>query len=247
MHVDDFHALTTGSVTQPDGAPATLSVRDLGLLKVESGRLGACDPFVQLDAPLVTRVEPGTYPVRLTMADVSEDQDGSDLREAFLSLVIAEGTTASVEPARSEDAGSPPVGEWFGVGVDAGTVAFVDAAAIAPGMPEDAARWYDEVFDSGRPDSWFNQMDAGDVYPPGAANIVLPRAGNGENIVLSHSGWGDGFYPLVVTRGANGEILAVHIDLLVVGPDQEESGNQPTGVSDPGRSRPWFLRRLLGR
>lgn len=44
MQVGDFHALKTGAVTQPDGAPAHLTVRDLGLLIVESGRLGHVTP-----------------------------------------------------------------------------------------------------------------------------------------------------------------------------------------------------------
>lgn len=155
------------------------------------------------------------------------------MREAFLSVVLAEGTPASVEPAQSEGAGAPPAGEWYGVGVDAGTVSFVDVDAIGPGMPEDASSWYQEVFDSGREDSWFNRMDADDPLPAGTANVILPRAANGENLVLSHSGWGDGFYPLVVTRDADGAILGVHIDLLVVGSeDEEESAAEAAPDSD---------------
>ena len=219
MKADDFHALRTGQVAQPDGAVATLTVRDLGDLQVTSGRLAACDPFVNLVDPLVTLVEPGTYPVRVTVADVSEEQDGSHLREAFLSLILAEGTAATIEPAHSESAGPPPAGQWYGVGVDAGTVAFTDASAIASGMPENPRTWYDELFDNGRPDSWFSLMDADGDQLPGFANIVLPRATDGANLVLSHSGWGDGFYPLVLTRDADGTVLGVHLDLLVVGPD----------------------------
>lgn len=249
MHVDDFHALRTGAVTQPDGSPALLTVHDLGLLNVESGRLGACDPFVQLDAPLVTGIEPGTYPVRVTVADVSDEQDGSHLREAFLSVVLAEGTPVRVDPAESETDGPPPAGEWFGVGVDAGTVAFVDVDAIGPGMPEDPRSWYHEVFDSGREDSWFNQMDADQPWPPGTANVLLPRAANGENLVLSHSGWGDGFYPVVVTRAADGGILGVHIDLLVVGPDEEDAAAEtaPDPDSEPAQARPGLWGRLFRR
>lgn len=42
-----------------------------------------------------------------------------------------------------------------------------------------------------------------------------PGAGDGENVVLSHSGWGDGFYPVVTTHDAEGRLLGVHLDLLV--------------------------------
>lgn len=221
MRIEDFHALRSGAVRQPDGTLATLAVRDLGELHVRSGRLAACDPFVQLDSPLITPIPTGTFPVRVTIADVSDEQDGSHLREAFLSVVIAEGMPASIEPAESEASGAPAPGKWFGIGVDAGTVAFVDATVIETGMPEDSSTWYEDVFDTGRPDSWFAQMDGNDNCFPGTANIVLPRASNMENLVLSHSGWGDGFYPLAVTRDRDGHMLGVHIDLLVVGPDEE--------------------------
>jgi len=76
--------------------------------------------------------------------------------------------------------------------------------------------WYD-VFDSGEPDSWFSLMDSPDHYRRGAANIVMPRAGAGENVVLSYSGWGDGVYPVMLTRDADGAPLGLHIDLGVVG------------------------------
>ncbi|QIK66207.1 DUF4241 domain-containing protein [Nocardioides sp. HDW12B] len=229
MADDDFHALTVGSLTQPDGTTVTLEVRDLGRLAVPSGRLAACDPFVQLERPFVTPVRPGSYPVRVTLADVSEQQDGSHVREAFLSVVTGEGTVAVVEPAGSESEGAPPDGEWFVVGVDAGTVAVVDASAIGPGMPEDPGSWYDEVFDSGRADSWFASMDAEDDCPAGTANVRLPRAADGGNLVLSHSGWGDGSYPVVVTRDADGGMLGVHLDLLVVSPGA--TSTPPDGVS----------------
>jgi hypothetical protein len=60
-------------------------------------------------------------------------------------------------------------------------------------------------------------MDAPAPLPAGYANITLPLAADGENLVLSHSGWGDGFYPVVGSWDGDGRLLAVHIDLQVVG------------------------------
>ena len=34
--------------------------------------------------------------------------------------------------------------------------------------------------------------------------------------MIIHSGWGDGTYPLIGGYDANGELVAVHIDLFVV-------------------------------
>ena len=202
----NFYALVSGPVPSPfeeddEYSPADtvpLSVVDLGVLRVPSGRVEACDPFVTLGDGPVFEVEPGDYPVRVTVADV----------EAYLSLVLADGEPASVEAAQ-------PVRGRGIVCVDAGAVAFVDHHAVATAMPPQDD-WYD-VFDSGEPDSWFSLMDSPDHYRRGAANIVMPRAGAGENVVLSYSGWGDGVYPVMLTRGADGAPLGLHIDLGVVG------------------------------
>ena len=202
----NFYALVSGPVPSPfeeddEYSPADtvpLSVVDLGVLRVPSGRVEACDPFVTLGDGPVFEVGPCDYPGRVTVADV----------EAYLSLVLADGEPASVEAAQ-------PVRGRGIVCVDAGAVAFVDHDAVATAMPPQDD-WYD-VFDSGEPDSWFSLMDSPDHYRRGAANIVMPRAGAGENVVLSYSGWGDGVYPVMLTRDADGAPLGLHIDLGVVG------------------------------
>ena len=211
----NFYALVSGPVPSPfeeddEYSPADtvpLSVVDLGVLRVPSGRVEACDPFVTLGDDPVFEVEPGDYPVKATVADV----------EAYLSLVLADGEPASVEAAQ-------PVRGRGIVCVDAGAVAFVDHDAVATAMPPQDD-WYD-VFDSGEPDSWFFLMDSPDHYRRGAANIVMPRAGAGENVVLSYSGWGDGVYPVMLTRDADGAPLGLHIDLGVVGEFDDEEGDE---------------------
>ncbi|WP_454041037.1 DUF4241 domain-containing protein [Cellulosimicrobium sp. Marseille-Q8652] len=219
-----FHALRTGPAagTGPDGGPdLTLTVHDLGELVVPSGRIEASDPFTMLGEGLVVRVAPGRYPVRVTVADVSDEQDGSHLREAYLSVVLADGEVATVEPVVPEGAdGAPEEGTAYGVPVDAGTVAFADAAAVATLMPD--GDWYEDVFDSGEDTSWFSLVDSAEHLFEGVANIVLPGAPHGENVVLAHSGWGDGFYPLVRTVAADGTVLALHLDLLVATPRPDD-------------------------
>lgn len=226
MEITGFHALATADVEQMDGGRARLTVHELGTVKVPSGRLGACDPFVDIEQPLPLELpEPGEYPVFVTVADVSEAQDGSHLREAYLSVVIAEGEAVALRPAavaemdddEDEDDDDDQVIEdgepMYGIPVDSGTVAFVDADAVDEAMPEDT----EPVFDSGKDDSWFALMDSAEHFREGCANIVMPLAENGENVVLAHSGWGDGFYPVVATFDADDKLLAIHIDLLVVG------------------------------
>jgi hypothetical protein len=217
----NFHALRTRPAPVGE-AMFGLTVHELGMLRVRSGRLEASDPFVNLGVAgvaIVTDVPPGDYPVLLTVADTSEAQDGSEPREAYLSLVIAAGDAVTIGPALPpgvDEAGLP--GDIYtGVPVEAGAVAFADADAVTACMPPDQGSWYSWVFDSGEPGSWFARMDDPAHLRAGAANVVLPLATSGENLVLAHSGWGDGYYEVVKSYAADGSLLGVHIDLEVVG------------------------------
>jgi hypothetical protein len=242
MDLADFYALQTATAPLLGERDVKLSVVDLGVLRVPSGLLGASDPYVELDEGVVIPIPPGDYPVRVTIADVSEEQDGSHPREAYLSVVLSDSPTTTVAAASGVD-GPPPEGQYFGVGVDAGTVAFVDSAAVAASMPADGGTWYDDVFDSESPDAWFTIMDNDAPLPAGLANIVMPLAADGENVVLSHSGWGDGWYPVLETRNSDGELTGIHIDLQVVGVVEEEPDEVP--VDPPAPSG--FFARLFGR
>ncbi|MGC4154343.1 MAG: DUF4241 domain-containing protein [Propionicimonas sp.] len=230
------------------------TVHDLGELKIPSGRLEASDPFVNLGDGLVVTIPPGTYPVRVTVADVSEKQDGSHLRESYLSVVLAEGTTTRVEYLVPDGATAPDdPEEFYGVGVDAGTVGFADAEAVARYMPE--GDWYSDLFDNGRDDSWFALMDSPDHCIAGCANIVLPTAPDGENLVLAHSGWGDGFYPVLGSYDAEGRLLAVHIDLFVEEAEETADSIEPEPDTAPTAQpesppseepRPGLWKRIFG-
>lgn len=54
------------------------------------------------------------------------------------------------------------------------------------------------------------------IIRSGLANLILPLAQNGENIIIIHAGWGDGRYPVVGSFDVNHQLLAVHIDFFVV-------------------------------
>ena len=229
MRLSDFFALIPGDAPLVTGAVGELTVHELGVLRVPSGTLGAADPFVALDRPITVRIPPGDHPVAVTIADVSTQRDGSHLREAYLSLIISDAPPATIEPVPGPD-GPPEPGSFFGVAVDAGTVAFFDADAVETSMPNDGDTWYDEVFDTGEPGSWFDIMDSEAPLRPGTANIEMPSAQAGENVILAHSGWGDGLYPLLQTLDADGRLTGVHIDLQVVGsPPDAEPAPQATG------------------
>jgi Protein of unknown function (DUF4241) len=189
-------------------------VVDCGDLALSSGHLVAADPFVTLTSwNRYYLVPPGAYPVRVTIDETIE-------REMYVSLILA--PTSEIERRLLNPYGpdgepypEPEVGSFYGIAVDAGTVCFVDGEAVQRGMPLDESSWSDELFENEKDDSWFHLMDDPAHIRAGLANIPLPRASDEANIVISHSGWGDGFYPVVGGYDADGNLVAVHIDLLL--------------------------------
>jgi hypothetical protein len=214
-------ALRSEVTISTEQGPRFLWTVACGDLLLPSGRLVACDPFVFLqprDNPHVI-VPQGRFPVIVTLADVSPAQDRSHTREAYASVIFAQGQEAHRKALALVQAGQerPELtdGDYIGFGVDAGTACFVDDATISACMP-DPDTWYEELFENDRADCWFKQMDDPGNIREGIANIVLPLAKQGENIVLFHSGWGDGTYPVVGSFDQAGRLLAVHIDFFVV-------------------------------
>lgn len=222
-NVSFWSALDDGRrVSVDNGEHYILSVIDCGVLLMPTGRLVACDPFAGLQKAynLCLQVPPGRYRVLVTLADVSDANDGSHMREAYATLMLDE---AAVEASRriitpSGDNPCPPEMDdnsaFYGFPVDAGAACFVDQGAVEDLMPD--GDWYADLFDNGASNSWFGRMDDPSHIREGIANIPLPLATQGENIVIIHSGWGDGRYPVVGGYDASGRLVRVHIDFLVV-------------------------------
>ena len=222
-----WRALVDGERFVVDDQLYVSQVVDCGELVVPTGQLVACDPFAAMQRggnPAIS-IPPGRYPVKVTLLDVSGRGDGSHIREAYASLLLsdrAEVTRRELVSRRFPDEPVPgsAADEFNGFPVDAGTACFVDDGALVYGMPLRES-WYDMLFDNGEPTSWFALMDDPGHIHRGIANIPLPLAQDGANIVVIHSGWGDGIYPLVGGYDATGELVAVHIDFYVA-PEPED-------------------------
>lgn len=212
----------TEATVQVNGGRYQLTTLKCGVLKVPSGKLVCCDPFAAMEKTgnVFITVPVGEYHVEVTLADVSPELDGSHIREAYASLLIDESKTEidrrclqpTVDGKPTGDILAP--GEFFGFGVDAGTACFVDAAALEEGMP-DASNWYEELFENDTPECWFDRMDDPNHVRAGIADIPLPESKVGNNLILFHSGWGDGFYPVIGGYDESGSLVAVHIDFFV--------------------------------
>ncbi len=221
-------------VISNQGDQIELSTISCGKLNLPSGKLVTCDPFAGMtkSGNSFVQVPPGEYEVIVTLADVSSNLDGTHIREAYASLIIdktkIESSRKFLEPTKN---GEPTnqilqAGEFWGYGVDAGTACFADADAIEATMPEEGS-WYEGLFDNGRDDCWFNQMDSKTLIRKGLANIQLPNSD--KNLILFHSGWGDGFYPVIGGYDSNNNLVAVHTDFFVVdiSENEVESASKP--------------------
>ena len=87
--------------------------------------------------------------------------------------------------------------EFFGFGVDAGLGCFVDAEGVA--AAKEAISWDFEMF-----------MGVDAEHP-----MKLDLDG-GHTMVVFSSGWGDGSYPSWIGRSAEGDVVCLVADLLVV-------------------------------
>jgi hypothetical protein len=192
-----------------------------GNLTVPTGQLVACDPFAFMRAggnPFVP-CPTGTFPVHVTLAEVSERQDRSHIREAYASITFRSGNATHRRPlALARKGETAPVlkgDEYAGFQVDAGTACFVDDALTKSCMPGEGTRLA-ELFENDRDDCWFARMDDPAHIRAGIANIKLPLGHNGENLILFHSGWGDGHFPVIGSFDAQGQLIAVRIDFFVI-------------------------------
>lgn len=190
-----------------DGEKVTMAVLDAGSLDLPSGRLIACDPYVQsidheYQRPFVDTVAPGTYPVTLAVAEHHNGhQTVAAVRLTVRDEPVTEWRMALQAGEKLEDLGPD---EFWGFGVDAGTGVFVDASAL-----DALTRLAEDEEDP---------LAAAELADDDKVFWNMRDKQSGHNVVAFHSGFGDGAYPTWVGRTATGEIAQFVTDLLVVPP-----------------------------
>lgn len=226
MELQRWHAMKPGPVQLPDGEPAELVVEDLGLLQVRSGCLAVAYTTL-LDAPLVLQIPPGSHRVLRTTAIVDETYDWVTRRDAYVSIILSDEETVTLEPAALETTDPAALadalievegnGTFYGVEtLELGALTVVDANEIFRGMPVDPATWYDEVISPNDGTGWFDLMDTEENGPFASANVELPRGFNGVN-AITFAARDNQLSPLIASRDAAGQLTGIHIDMLVIG------------------------------
>jgi len=227
-----------------DGQKYLLSKVLCGMLKLPSGKLVCCDPFAAMSKTenSFVQVPTGEFEAIVTLADVSLELDRSHYREAYASIIFDESKKEVSRKILELTVDGKPGGEqlqdgeYYGFGVDAGTACFVDAESLIEGMPDEDT-WFDELFDCAGEKCWFELMDDPNYIHDGIANIELPLTKEKNNLVLFHSGWGDGIYPVIGGYDTSGNLIAVHIDFFVI-PDP--SLEEEELINDKDCNKPWW-------
>jgi hypothetical protein len=189
--------------------PTSFRTLELGTLKIVSGRIAACDPFVSLDArqPFTEPVPNGVFPVRLAIAEGGIN----DGRIAFARVDFSSEPAVKWKMAvmEGQDPATLKADEIFGYPVDAGTGAFYDPKA---------AEFLNAQLKS-NPDAWEDWQTKGEANGKDAKlkpNFFLMLPAGDTNIAMFASGWGDGFYASYFGFDKNGRVVALVTDFAII-------------------------------
>lgn len=170
------------------------SVKEIGLLKVESGKMVACDPINLGDMPAFTQVFPvGNFPVQLGIISEQEERQVAFARVLFSPNAVVRWQCAR-RPKEPDYQIGDSVMNCYGVDSGIGTFADLEASNLLDNMDETS---WSKAF--------MNDKLLGRIY-----------SFDGHNVASFTSGAGDGCYATYIGYDVNGQPcrLLTDFDLL---------------------------------
>ncbi|WP_343674242.1 DUF4241 domain-containing protein [Chitinophaga sp.] len=181
-------------------------VHNMGDLKVTDGKIIACDPYLYNgEIPFEATFPIGAFPVQLAIAKINTDERVALARINFAAEETPVTWQMAVLPGR--DLSILKKGQYFGYPVDAGTGAFMDAAA-------------GEVFGSYMDSEVIDEIAAEMEESYKHTRSWLLKELDGHTIALFSSGWGDGVYATYIGFDAKGKICRLVTDFGVIGEEE---------------------------
>lgn len=196
---------------------ARIEVREIGQLRLPTGRITAFDPIMCLGTDPFTRTAPvGTYPVRLAIAHF----DNPDQRIAYAGIFFSDRKAEVWEQALIPGQNPAQLGpNWeYGYPVDCGTGCFADAETAFQfgGRMHEQKKYSDEIC-SLLDETYIDTRSWADVTP----------VDGGGNVMLFSSGYGDGSYPSFFGIDSDGEPSCLITDFYILGDEEEDEPAAP--------------------
>lgn len=182
-----WSAFKDGQRFAKGGDIVEMTCRDVGVLVLPTGRLVACDPQFDLAAaPFKTRVEPGEYPLFLSLAYGGV---------ALVMIQFREG-----QPDRWV-AGSPRR-----CNVDSATACVMDAKLCrCLARKSEAGKW----------ERYWKRIDDAMVENDGRWGNVCLHEGSGANMLVFQTYGGDGAYATYWGYSGTGDLICSVMDLFL--------------------------------
>jgi len=194
---------------------------ELGDLFLPTGKIVACDPLVFLRdwEPFNKNVNPGKYPVTVCVAKTENSGD----RYAVVQVKFSYGEPVKWKMALSDDRKAEELknpGDYVGFPVDAGLGCFCDFET------QKLYKQFEEKFYISNPegniyDDYFaaefknNAEDKEDPNDIGDwLNYNIPDSED-MNVIMFHSGYGDGYYPCYWGLDKSDNICRLIVDFMV--------------------------------
>jgi hypothetical protein len=191
-------AFNNGTTVKQSNLSITFNKLNIGNLKIQSGKLIACDPIIMHDEQFFTQKFPiGDFPVHLSIAKKYLDE-----RVAFSRIVFYEHAVEKWEYALVK--GQKPISindsMFYCFGVDAGMGIFIDSIASGVFNKKHHSEW-EQVFVTKASDDHFK-------------GII--HEFDGVNLAVFSTGFGDGCYATYIGFDKQGNVCQMLTDFGVV-------------------------------